>query len=250
MPLWQQVEQRFNAWPSIKDFNDLRNLSYDKNYVDEMRLSFIEQTAQSCYEQEICQNRQIPTRLRNWHDFFNNLSWLCWPRLKWSMVRRAVQEKAGPIRTSGQNMLAHLDECGMVFCSSDPHVFHLIKTFQWQTLFFYPYLLESCLPVLMGHGLLEKLLNPFVGITAKVIFLQVDKSFFQKDLMSQMQYIDSKIADYILGPQFIAEPKALCPFPFLGWPHWYLNQDAAFYENKHYFREQRTANETPCIIVR
>lgn len=243
LSLWQQAEKKFPVWPQIADYNQLKAFAYHADFFVVHPLKFVEQSKNSCYEQEISVQRQIPTRLKNWHDFFNNLTWLCWPRLKWALVTRSIQEKTTSGRNHRQNLLAHFDECGLVICADEPHIFSLIQNFQWQRLFRQtPALLKHCLPVLIGHGLMEKLLNPFIGITAKVIFLKVSSDFFAWETSSQMQLIDEKLAQYILGEDLALSPQALCPFPLLGWPNWYPKQDEIFFNNKNYFREKRISS--------
>ena len=68
------------------------------------------------YESHIAATGQVPTRARNWHDLFNALAWLAWPRLKTALNARhqaaiaAGEAKRGPIRDSA----TLLDECGLL----------------------------------------------------------------------------------------------------------------------------------------
>ncbi len=199
------------------------------------------------YLWEIYHNGKIPTRNASWHDFFNNITWLVFPKLKRAIVDKMCQDpfEIGA-RTSLQNTLAHFDECGIVICSSEPHFFKFIQNHQWQDFFCQYDIAKSCLPVIIGHGLMEKALNPYIGMTAKAIFLDVEAQFFSLDTLQQNKIIDEKIAQFILSEDFPTQPKALHPFPLLGWPAWHENQDEAFYNNKNYFREKRNF---PAIFV-
>jgi hypothetical protein len=68
------------------------------------------------YDERICEDGVVPTRARNWHDFFNALVWATFPRAKRALHRRqhrAAGEGRGR-RTREQDCLAMLDEGGVV----------------------------------------------------------------------------------------------------------------------------------------
>lgn len=232
--------RHFIDWPRVEDFNALakqRELKLD--------LSFKKQRKEMRYLWEIYHQKHIPTREDCWHDFFNNLTWLAFPKLKAAIVHKMCQEPLTNQRSMLQNTLAHFDECGVVICASCPQIFELIAHFQWKTLFCHtPELTSHCHPVLMGHGLMEKSLAPFVGLTAKCVFLQVDETFFNLASDLQNAHVDEQVATYILSEAFPNHPKALHPFPLLGWPSWYEpNKDAGFYDNEQYFRKGRISQK-------
>jgi len=230
VPFWAEVASQFLlGWPSIADFNDLRS---------EGDLAFILQQSGMVYEAQIYLKRQVPTRLNVWHDFFNNLTWLVFPRTKWAMITRSMQEKRGAQRTSRQNLLAHFDECGMVLCSVQPDYFKMVKQHQWKALFWEARdLIQQAEPFIVGHGLLQKGLAPYIGMTGKVILMTVLPHFFSLSAVEKLAYIDQKLAHYILSEAFPNLPKSLDPFPLLGWPGWHQdNRCAEFYDNHDYFR--------------
>lgn len=233
LSLWEPIAAQFQShWPLPDDFN---RLAKENNLND---LSFIQQDVQMNYETMIYSQRQIPMRLNLWHDFFNNLTWLCFPKIKWAITTRYLKEKHLEKRTPRQNLLAHFDECGMVICCSKPDYFDKVRQFQWKSFFCEtPDIIQVCEPFIIGHGLLEKCLSPYVGITGKALFLTVEQSFFALTLKDKLQYIDRTIADYIASDMFPALPRSLHPFPFLGWPGWYEeNLSKDFYNNQDYFR--------------
>jgi hypothetical protein len=164
--------------------------------------------------------------------------------MKSAIVKRSCQESDKDeikTRTSLQNTLAHIDECGVVICSNNIDIFEMIRLFEWKKLFCDTQnLISDCIPIIVGHGLLEKALNPYIGLTAKAIFLHVDKDFLDLDSQSQNKIIDKEIAEYILSVDFPHSPRSLQPFPLLGWPGWHQdNNDESFYENTNYFRAGR-----------
>lgn len=236
LPFWQGIENKFSeAWPTVEDFNQIEN-----------KMHFVLQKEGMQYIWEIYKNNVIPMRCENWHDFFNNLTWLIWPKLKKAITIRMCQEVSQQGRTPLQNSLAHFDENGAILCYDDPVFVEYIKEFQWKKLFWETENLSQHLQcMVMGHGLFEKLLFPFLGITAKAIFLKVPSAYFFWSHPDQLAYVDDQIADYILSEHFPRVPRALQPFPLLGWPNWYEgNREESFYDNQQYFRPKRQLNIT------
>ena len=75
------------------------------------------------YEGQIVECGQVPTRLDDWHDFFNALTFAAFPRAKWTLHRRQYQllkrrlvpgaQKLPGARTREQDALALFDEGGI-----------------------------------------------------------------------------------------------------------------------------------------
>lgn len=75
------------------------------------------------YEGRIVERGQVPTRLDDWHDFFNALTFVVFPRAKWALHQRQYQllrRRIGPhtrrlpgARTREQDALALFDEGGI-----------------------------------------------------------------------------------------------------------------------------------------
>ena len=57
------------------------------------------------YECHIAATGEVPTRPHNWHDWFNALAWLVWPRLKGALNRRHLwaMQAQGEVRR-GQDL--------------------------------------------------------------------------------------------------------------------------------------------------
>lgn len=253
LALWQNYEHLFlRDWPTVEDFNHLIGQHVHAS------LRFIIQQDHMCYESQIYRHGLIPMRSNNWHDFFNNLTWAMWPKLKWAIIQKTCEENnqkeesTSKQRTPRQNLLAHFDECGMVFCSDKPLFFEYIAQDQWKKLFWNnPDLTDHCLPVVVGHGLFEKFLTPYRGMTAKVIFFSVPSHFFAMPHAAKMHYVDNHVSEYILSKNFSESPQSLQPFPLLGWPGWdELNHLEAFYENMQYFRTRmpKAQRANPAIV--
>lgn len=233
LPFWKSLAVHFiQDWPAVVDYNEMAK-------QNGCFLRFVLQQRQMYYVEEIYHSRTIPMRPNLWHDFFNNVSWLVFPRLKWAIVQKYYQENSNrAFRTPRQNLLTQLDECGMIFCSDQMNLFDYIHQTRWKELFAdRKQLLNHGLPIIVGHGIMEKALSPYVGMTAKTLFLQVPRSFFDLNSSQQLAYVDEQIAQYIMDDTFPVFPKNLAPFPVLGWPGWYCeNENPRFYENSDYFR--------------
>ena len=244
VPWWQPLESQFqNKWPDIDAYNTWFKQSAVVNQLPaDFHVSFIPQSALASYEQDVYLRRNVCTRQENWHDFFNNVTWILYPKTKWAIIQRGYQENSDKLptqaRTKRQNLLAHFDECGMIFCSDCPSLFNQVKNHAWKKLFFETANLKvHAWPLIFGHGLFEKAKNPYIGMTGKIVFLHVRPDFFDLPMLARISYIDTKMAEWILSADFPDEPKALHPFPMLGWPDWHVqNRDPAFYDNCCYFR--------------
>lgn len=238
VPWWQEYETRFqDRWPSTQDYN-----TWNQQRTPGNPLTFIAQTIDSRYEQDVYLQKTIPTRHQNWHDFFNNVTWILYPKTKWALIQRSHQENTLRLhphqRTPRQNLLAHFDECGMVFCYDKATLMEDIKAFAWKKFFYETKnLTQHGWPLIFGHGLFEKAQNPYIGMTGKVTFLEVSTAFFALPMHERLMQIDARVAEWILSADFPEAPKALHPFPMLGWPKWHAqNHLSTFYDNQNYFR--------------
>ncbi|STB69314.1 Protein of uncharacterised function (DUF3025) [Chromobacterium violaceum] len=198
------------------------------------------------YETHIGATGEVPTRAENWHDWFNALAWLAWPRSKAALNRRHVRAigrgevKRGPLRDAA----TLLDECGIVVATADPQLGQLLDDMRWQALF-----IERrqdwgrrIAAFTLGHALMETGLAPHIGWCGKALIVEVDEDFFGRDEDEQTARLDAQLAARLDDDAFLASPRALCPLPLLGIPGWWPdNEDPAFYDNADYFRPTRRA---------
>ena len=92
----------------------------------------------------------------------------------------------------------------------------------------------------VGHGLYEKALQPYVGMTGQGLLLAVELEFFGWPLDRRLVHLDSLLANYLAGPKNCLNTRDLCPVPLLGVPGWAEeNDNAAYYDNTAYFRPGR-----------
>ncbi len=232
----------FRDWPSCDSFNQcLTGRLYNSSRLD---LTFIDQHGLHDglnYEERINKLGIVSTRLRNWHDFFNALCWFQWPRSKAEINRLHCQdiEKFGlHPRTKRRDLLTHLDESGAIVAVSSNRlsIAGYLEHHQWQSLFIdqrdqWGSGIEC---FILGHGILEKALNPFPGLTAKIIVVEVEESFFSLDRADKFAELDDSLMNTLMR---MNATQQLFPLPLMGIPSWYYGkQDEEFYRDKRYFR--------------
>jgi hypothetical protein len=224
------------------------------------KLSFEAQYEPRCYL-----TGEVPTRADNWHDLLNALVWLTFPKSKAVLNARhydALMEEMA-IGNTGRGAVRDvntlLDESGVIVVYADAELGALLRDFQWKELFwqrreqamaghfdiaFSP---ERSRRVrtgmgfyLFGHGLYEKALQPYVGMTGKGLLLAVEQAFFSWPLAQQLTHLDSLLAEYLSAPEHCRSTRDLSPVPLLGVPGWTAdNCSETYYDNTAYFRSGR-----------
>jgi hypothetical protein len=92
----------------------------------------------------------------------------------------------------------------------------------------------------IGHAQYEKLLQPYVGVTAKALVFEVEAGFCERAYEDQLSAADSLAAERIAQPGSLPSAAALSPVPVLGIPGWFPSAaHAAFYDDVSYFRPGR-----------
>ena len=201
------------------------------------------------YEPRVYLHGELQTREQSWHDFFNWLMWLTFPKTKavinkWqyhSLKNRLPTHLSQ--RTHLENLLTQFDEGGMIVASANSQLTHFLRDHEWHNLFWQQRdrLKKEMRFYLLGHALYEKLLQPYMGITANALIFEVDSGFIQKPLHEQTAWLDATCAAYIDNEAWCVGMKTLYPVPVLGIPDWHPeNNSASFYENKNYFRSKKT----------
>lgn len=196
------------------------------------------------YEQGIAATGEIPTR-DNWHDLFNALQWLAFPRMKAAINAGHVGRLAGEAevadeargRSVARDILTMADESGVLVASADESLLALLREFRWRELF-----VERRGDVerhmrfaLVGHGLMEKMLAPFIGITGKALLLPAAPN----------ESLDAVAAAWLADDAHLIDTHHLAPLPLLGIPGWDArNRAAAFYDDASYFRPGRRKRRT------
>ncbi|MEO1767122.1 DUF3025 domain-containing protein [Thiobacter aerophilum] len=200
---------------------------------------------QTGYEARIAREGLLPTRLQNWHDLFNLLVWVAFPRSKAALNRchyrlqeaRAQRGEGG--RTPAEQALAQFDESGVIIVAADAELLSLMRAFRWKALFWQKRarVQTHMACYLFGHGLMEKALAPFVGMTGKGVVVEVSAEFFRLRLTEQLARLDGIVAAVV--PQ-LTSPADLQPVPVLGFPGFTsANDEPTYYDNLAYFRPGR-----------
>lgn len=201
------------------------------------------------YELRILTDGILATRAECWHDFFQILVWRTFPQSKAMLnAKHAVAAQARlwhqqPSRNSMENACTLFDENGAILVSSEPNLLELTRNFAWRNLFLHhrAQWQQHVQCFVFGHALFEKLLHPYLGLTAHALLLLVAKSFWNLTPTAQIQHVDSLLAANLHQPDTLFGPHALQPLPILGIPGWHAdNMQPAFYDNSRYFRPGRT----------
>ena len=231
-------------WPEIEALEQLLQLDATSLYGKTIKL--VKQDnhipyPELTYEERIYYHGLISTRLRNWHDFFNAIVWKLFPHIKTLMNALHISEisrQFGSQRNHARDAITHLDESGVLIAASDPDLIQLLRKHQWKTIFvtqknqWHTHISAY----IIGHGIYEKALHPFIGLTAKMYPVQVPKHFFQLTRLAQLQSLDKIISEHIQQFQTLRDNQFLSPLPILGIPGWYYPQDMEFYQDTNYFR--------------
>ena len=193
---------------------------------------------------------EIQTRTQNWHDFFQLLTWIIFPKTKAvinaihipSAQQRMEEGREPGRRTPLENMLSLFDEGGAVLLSCDETLLQLVRDFQWKELFWQrrEELATKFACILFGHAMYEKGLRPYPGMTANSVLLKVDADYFAQPLEQRLAGIDTRLVAIFNNRDDYVKPRDLHPFPLLGLPGWDKNNEReSYYDNSDYFRPGR-----------
>ena len=247
-----------SGFPTLQDCNALLDAHQPAITVQSgMPLRFVAQENgklpfEAQYEPRCYLKGEVPTRAENWHDLLNALVWLTFPKSKsainarhyhaltnsWDDAEAATRSERGAVRVV--NPL--LDESGVIVAYADAELAGMLQNFQWKPLFWQrrTQVQNSMGFYLFGHGLYEKALNPYVGMTGQGLLLAVEPAFFGWSQAQQLLHLDELLAEHLAAPEHCRTTRDLSPVPLLGVPGWAAeNMDAAYYDNTAYFRPGR-----------
>jgi hypothetical protein len=244
-----------DQFPSLADCNSLLDtLNSFIRVHRESPLKFVEQktgklTFEMQYEPLCYLKGEVQTRKDNWHDLLNALVWMTFPKTKAAINARhyaalidAECSQKTSQRGTVRDMNTLFDESGVVVVCADPALSLLLLNFKWKELFWEKrkQVQSSMGFYLFGHGLYEKALNPYIGLTGQGLVLSVNSAFFDLSPELQMKHADDSVADYINNSSKCVSTRELTPVPLLGIPDWTPeNNSPNFYDNTDYFRPAR-----------
>ncbi len=201
------------------------------------------------YEVRIFETGEVQTRPGNWHDLFNALVWLAFPRTKAILNRRHRDEIAArrgdPRRGTARDVLTLFDEGGVVVAAADAELSELLRAFRWKDLFWTrrDEVRRSMRFHVFGHAIYEKALAPHKGVTAKALVLDVAPALLDAPIERQLAEVDARAAAHFSEASSLASTRSLAPLPILGVPGWEpANEREEYYDDASQFRPGRAGD--------
>jgi hypothetical protein len=238
-------------FPSLDDLNTLARERGVRTGGD-VPLTFVPVAAlgkglDSQYEVRVFRTGEVPTRNDGWHDLFNALAWLAFPRTKATLNRihhdELVRRWGAPERGTARDVLTLFDEGGVLVSCAAPALARCLEDFQWKELFWTRRVeaAEAMRFFVFGHAILEKSLTPYRGVTAKALVIDVERESLVLSVPLLVELLDERAAAHFARPESLASTRSLRPLPVLGIPGWAPeNEDPAFYDDDKVFRPGRT----------
>ncbi|MCG6932075.1 MAG: DUF3025 domain-containing protein [Gallionella sp.] len=245
-----------DSFPTLQDCNALLEARAPSIAVQNgMPLKFVPQqqgklSFEAQYEPRCYLTGEVQMRADNWHDLFNALVWLAFPATKAAINARHYRALAGAdVAAAGRSQRGAvrdvntlLDESGVIVACADVKLAGLLVDFKWRELFWQrrERVTQSMGFYLLGHGLYEKSLRPYVGITGQGLLVSVGQEFFAMTPARQLEKLDRLLADRLVIQESSLGTRDLCPVPLLGIPGWASeNNCERYYDNTAYFRPGR-----------
>lgn len=207
--------------------------------------------AAPAYEVRIHASGEVPTRARDWHDFFNALAWCVWPHAKAAcnalhLDEIAAREAAGLAgRGPRRDALTQFDECGVLVVSADAGLLALLALLaahEWEVVFWQhrQRLRDTTRFLVFGHGSWDQLRHPFFGLCAKTIHRAVGADWLQLPAAAQQAEADAWLAAHLTEALPVLTPRTFSPLPLLGVPGVTPdNAQADYYRDRRQFRPHR-----------
>lgn len=198
------------------------------------------------------------------HDMHNALVWLTFPAVKATLNRLHIdgmhhREKA---RGRVRDVATLLDESGLLWLSDSPSLDAQLRARDWRSLLVRnrTELARLVRPVLIGHGLLEKLAAPYKSMTAHCLVCSAPEAAAALPdpapwlepagpaaasgaagsaaaIERGNQEIDAGAAAALAAAFAGGSPPKLAPLPILGLPGWDpANVDQSYYDDARVFR--------------
>lgn len=198
------------------------------------------------YEVRVFEAGEVQTRPGDWHDLFNALVWLAFPKTKVVLnghhYREICARRGMQSRGTARDVLTLFDEGGVVVASSDSGLSALLRDFRWRELFWARRadVLRSMRFCVFGHAIYEKALEPYKGVTAKALILEVEPALLEESWAQLLPELDARAAEYFRGTGALASTRGLPPLPILGVPGWEpANEHEVYYDDASQFRPRR-----------
>ena len=203
------------------------------------------QLGNDAYEHRIYTTGQVSTRPDNWHDLFNALVWLRFPRIKTAMNAlhfHAFSQQVKGSRGQLRDALTLFDECGVIVFSNCLESLNSVAERRWTQVFQTGAFGGTMKLAISGHAMLEKFLSPYKAMTAKAMLVRVSEDQFKLPHEEQLVFLDEKISEKLRVEKWLSSPACLAPLPLAGVPGWWQSdiQDTRFYADSQVFRPPAT----------
>jgi hypothetical protein len=251
LPLIEQIKGR--QFPHCEQLNSLLPGGMESECGKPIRFVPSTELDDGPYEERIYTTGQVSTRPDNWHDLFNALVWMRFPRVKISMNTlhfHALSEQHDGRRGNRRDALTLFDECGVIVFSHRLELLNALAQRRWSDAFLADDFSTEVQASICGHAMLEKYLAPYKSMTAKALLVHTDKSFQNLSRDEMLCRLDKVIAERMLSATLMTEPASLAPLPLAGIPGWWPlgKQDEAFYDDPLVFRSP-PANMVPVRML-
>ena len=208
------------------------------------------------YEQRIFTSGKVSTRPDNWHDLFNALVWMRFPRIKIVMNKlhhQKFSDKNQGTRGTQRDALTLLDECGVIVFSQHRSPLEALLQRNWSDAFQNTKSKQYVHHVLCGHAMLEKYMSPYKSMTAKALLVRVSADLMALPREELLVELDTRLADLMLAGEILDKPAYLTPLPLAGIPGWWpgQQQNDEFYADQLVFRPppEQLMPATPIVLV-
>jgi hypothetical protein len=196
------------------------------------------------YEAAILQEGRVACRPAGrgaLHDLHNALVWLTFPGIKATLNRLHLLHETDPSSGRGRlrDRLTLLDESGLLWLSRSAALDAQLRHQDWSELLVSnrDRVRDDVVPVVIGHGLLEKLASPYKSMTAHCL---VCNGQWTADVRDRPAGVDEDVAARIAAACAAGIPPKLAPLPILGLPGWDpANVDRSYYDDVRVFRSPR-----------
>jgi hypothetical protein len=201
------------------------------------------------YEELVYFEGRVGIRAGNWHDFFNAIAWLAWPRVKAALnqahvrgLRQAPAWREPGGRGTARDSATLFDEAGAAVACADGELAGLLRDFRWKDLFVSRRagVQDRLRCYIVGHSLMDKALAPYKGMTANALVFPVAPDFFSRPVAEQVEILDGLLAAWFAEPAHLDAAGPFSPLPLLGLPGYCGgNADPSYYDDAATFRPGR-----------
>jgi hypothetical protein len=247
-PYWDDVASLVSKlpegeFPCVEELNRLLPPEARNQCGQQIRLVSSEHIPAVQYEQHIYATGEVSTRAGSWHDLFNAMMWMRFPRLKSAMNavhHAAMGQSSDAGRGRQRDALTLFDECGVIVAGVKKPDLESMARRDWPRVFEHgPVPWDQRFRVFIcGHAMLEKLLQPYKSMTANSLLVRVSEQVFEQDRRQLRLSLDSELSKQMLAGRLFEAPADLSPLPLMGIPGWWAQgrQNAGFYADQQVFR--------------